>query len=78
MRITFDEIAVKATVKFRDPATGRPRQVTKKFFQTRNPFNKGADGQPKSREQIRTEVTREAQLWKLRTENDIRDGKFPS
>ncbi|KVV40870.1 hypothetical protein WT27_13155 [Burkholderia territorii] len=77
MRIMFDEIAVRETVKWRDPKTRRIRTRTRKFFQTVNPFNRGADGQPKTREQIRMEVARDARLWKLKTENDIRDGKFP-
>ncbi len=76
-RIVFDQIEVKATVRWRDPETGKPRQQTKRFMQTYNPFNKRSDGQIKSREEIRTEVNRDAQLWKLRTENDIREGKYP-
>lgn len=77
MRITFDEIAIRETVRWRDPVTGRNRQMTQKFFQTVSPFNRGSDGAMKSRQQIRDELQREARLWKLRTENDIRDGKFP-
>jgi|GEM_PF-3300492 len=76
-RIYFNEIACKATVRWRDPVTGKARQMTKKFMQTYNPFNKRSDGQIKSRDEIRAEVDRDARLWKLRTENDIRDGKYP-
>lgn len=78
MRITFDEIAIRETVTWKDPGTGRKRQMTRKFFQTVNPFNRGSDGEPKARAQIRDELRREANLWKLKTENNIRDGKFPS
>jgi hypothetical protein len=77
MRITFNEIAARATVRWRDPQTGKPRQRTQKFWQTCNPFNVGADGKPKTAEQIRKEVRDQALLWKLRMENDIRDGKYP-
>lgn len=77
MRITFDEVAIRETVCWRDPKTGRRRTRTKKFFQTVNPFNRHTDGLPKSREQIRIEITRDARLWKLTMENDIRDGKYP-
>lgn len=78
MRITFDEIVLRETVRWRDPATGRSRQMTRKFSQTVNPFNRGSDGEPKSPQQIREELRSEAYLWKLATENDIRDGKFPA
>ncbi|WP_321967102.1 hypothetical protein [Burkholderia cepacia] len=77
MRITFTEIVVHETVRWRDPLTRRWRRRTKKFWQTVSPFNTGTNGLPKSREQIRREVEREARLWKLKTENDIRDGQFP-
>ena len=77
MRFVFEIVETKATVTWADPATGKKRQRTEKFSQTINPFNKGADGQPKSREQIREEINRAARLWKLRVENDIRDGKYP-
>lgn len=31
--------------------------------QTINPWNKGADGQPKTREQIRAELKQQAETW---------------
>jgi hypothetical protein len=77
MRITFEQVTVKQTLRFRDPETGKPRQMTKTFMQTVNPFNCGRDGLPKSRQQIRDELNSEARLWKLRAENDIREGKQP-
>ena len=73
MRITFDEVSVKRTFRWIDPATGRARQETKKFFQTVSPFNRTASGEIKSREQIRFEITREADLWMLRKENEARE-----
>ena len=78
MRITFDRITVKRTVSWIDPATGKRRQKTRSFEQTVNPFNRDASGQPKDRRSISVEVNREADLWKLKTENDIREGICPS
>lgn len=62
IRISFDEISVKGTRRWTDE-NGRKRQQTKKFYQTVNPFNIGADGLPKTREQISIEVTAERDVW---------------
>lgn len=71
-RVVFQEVAVKAVFRWRD-ADGKKHQETRKFRQTYNPFNKGADGAIKSREQIYAEVKRERDLWVLKRENDQRD-----
>lgn len=57
-RINFDEVAVKATRRWVDES-GKKRQETRKFWQTINPFNKGADGLPKTRDQILKEILAE-------------------
>jgi uncharacterized coiled-coil DUF342 family protein len=62
MRITFDEVSVKGVRRWKD-AAGKWHQETKKFFQTLNPFNKAADGSPKSYEQIRAEIRTERDAW---------------
>lgn len=72
-RIHFDEVSIKRTFRWRDPVTGKARQETKKFWQTVNPFNKGADGFPKTRGEIMSELEQQARLWMLRKENDARD-----
>ena len=66
MRITFDEVAVKATRRWIDEH-GKKRQETRKFFQTVNPFNKNADGGMKTREQIMREVTAKRDAWLRQT-----------
>lgn len=66
MRITFNEVAVKATRRWVED--GKKRQQTRKFFQTINPFNKGADGRVKDRDQIMREITAKRDAW-LRGEN---------
>ncbi|CAN7640535.1 hypothetical protein [Paraburkholderia terricola] len=72
-RVRFEEVSIKRTFRWRDPVTGKPRQETKKFWQTVNPFNIGADGSPKTRGAIMLELEQQARLWLLRKENDARD-----
>ena len=72
-RVRFEEVSIKRTFRWRDPVTGKPRQETKKFWQTVNPFNIGADGSPKTRGAIMLELEQQAWLWLLRKENDARD-----
>jgi hypothetical protein len=62
MRINFDEVAIKATRCWADE-NGKKRQETKKFWQTINPFNKGEDGLPKSRDQILREIKAQRDAW---------------
>lgn len=64
VRVTFDEIAVTGTRRFLDPSTGKRRQISKRFYQTVNPFNIDLEtGQPKTREKILQEVCRERDAW---------------
>ena len=59
---TFEEVKVKATKKYID-ADGKKRSKTETFSQTINPFNKGTDGLPKTREQILKEITAARNAW---------------
>lgn len=61
-RYVFDEVSVKGVRRWID-TDGKKRQETRKFYQTVNPYNKGADGMPKSREQIYAEVQAERNAW---------------
>ncbi|NBD02149.1 hypothetical protein [Burkholderia thailandensis] len=78
MWITFERVIAKRTARWTDPTTGKKRQKTQSFEQTVNPFNRDVSGKPKDHCAIRAEVNRDADLWKLKTENDIRDGIYPS
>lgn len=62
MRITFNEVAIRATRYYTDES-GKRRQQTKKFWQTINPFNRNADGSVKTREQIVAELEVERAAW---------------
>jgi hypothetical protein len=62
--IVFDEISVNGTRYYSDPATGKRRRETRKFFQTVNPFNiDKTTGEIKTREQIWKEICREKDRW---------------
>ena len=57
----FDEVSVTATKRWKED--GKPRQKTKKFYQTINPFNKNTDGSAKTRQQIMVEIVAQRQAW---------------
>lgn len=54
----FQSVTLQAARK----KDGKRQQKT--FSQTLNPFNKAADGTPKTREQILVELREEADRWK--------------
>lgn len=62
-RVTFEEVSIKGVKHWKDPVTGRPRQRTRIFMQTINPFNKDDRGEPKLRDQILKEIKRERDEW---------------
>ncbi|MGW2740552.1 hypothetical protein ACWC4D_40965 [Streptomyces sp. NPDC001288] len=47
---------------------GKKLRRQRKFFQTLNPFNKAADGRPKTVQQIYAELTEQAEQWKAAPE----------
>lgn len=61
-RISFDEVSVRGTRRWKD-ADGKRHQQTRKFYQTINPFNKNADGSLKTREQIQHEISVQCAAW---------------
>lgn len=61
MRITFDEISMKAKRVWTE--NGKNRQETRTFMQTVNPFNKNADGSVKTREEIYAELNAQRKAW---------------
>lgn len=63
-KIVFQEISVSATKRWKD-ADGKARQQTRKFTQTHNPFNRNAEGLPKTRDEIAREVMAERAAWLL-------------
>lgn len=62
MRMSFEEVAVKATKRWKDK-DGKVRQKTKTFYQTINPFNKNLDGTIKTRDQIMSEIIARRDAW---------------
>lgn len=59
--IRFQAIKIRGVRRWTE--NGKRRQETKVFFQTINPFNKGADSFPKTREQILDELRQEREDW---------------
>lgn len=51
------------SVTFKSTRTRDGKRQQKTFTQTLNPFNKAADGTPKTREQILAELREEAYQW---------------
>jgi hypothetical protein len=66
MKVYFNEISVKGVKKWVGD-DGKKHQLTKKFYQTVNPFNKNADGKVKTGAEIWTEILEERKKW-LNTE----------
>ena len=63
MRVTFDEVKLKGVRRWKEPETGKPRQQTRVFMQTVNPFNKLPDGTMKDRQTIMAELIAERADW---------------
>lgn len=63
---TFNAVTVKRIKRGKCSKCGAKCQVTKRFFQTLNPFNKNAAGLPKTASEIRAEETAKADAWQTR------------
>lgn len=63
VRLQFERVVVKATRRWKDPVTGKPRQLTRTFEQTINPWNKNEHGEPKDREEIMEELKLQRDVW---------------
>lgn len=63
IRHTFSEIGSSWSKSGICPACGKPAKRSKKFCQTQNPFNRAADGSPKSIKQIHEENAARAKAW---------------
>ena len=64
MRETYSEIGYTFEKSGKCSICGKRRKRTKRFWQTYNPFNKRADGQIKTPEEIRDEVVAQGRAWK--------------
>lgn len=69
--IRFQEVKIRGVRRWIE--NGKRRQETKVFMQTINPFNKGADSFPKTREQILTELRLERAEWLAKGEHHGHD-----
>ena len=64
MRVTFEEVKYNMQKSGKCPVCGKTCTISKKFFQTLNPFNKNADGTVKSRDDIYKGLTIQIKDWK--------------
>ena len=62
-RVSFDEVRVTGHRAGTCVVCQKKRLRTMHFWQTINPYNRNADGYPKSREEILAEVRRERDAW---------------
>lgn len=62
MRVVFEEVKIKGVRRWKDE-NGKPRQQTRIFLQTINPFNKLPDGTRKDRQTIMAELLAERKDW---------------
>ena len=68
MTIYFEEVVNKGRRTVIDP-TGKKHQVTRTFSQTINPYNRDANGNVKSKQQISKEISAEYKEW-MALDND--------
>lgn len=64
MRVYFQEVKLHGLKSGKCPVCGKTVTLSKKFFQTLNPFNKNADGTIKSHGDIYKELTVQLSEWK--------------
>lgn len=60
-QMRFEEISLKGSKYV--VVDGKKRKRTRRFYQTRNPFNTNAQHVPKSREEILVELEAERDAW---------------
>jgi len=62
--IKFKEIKLTASKSGKCAFCGKQAKRTQHFWQTVNPFNKNTDGSVKTSDEIKKEISKEAELWK--------------
>ncbi len=62
-RIVFEEVKVSAKRSLTCKTCGKKFSRSKTFSNTINPWNQNLDGSVKTREQVRADVTAEANNW---------------
>lgn len=59
----FEEITMRSSKYLPCPVCGRKLKRAKTFTQTVNPYNRNADGAPKTRDEVHEEVRAEMSEW---------------
>lgn len=63
MRITFQPVVTVRERRGTCPVCGKQTTRRRTFEHTINPFNKNAEGQPKTYDEVRAAVNAEADAW---------------
>lgn len=74
MRYDFTMVQVKGKRVWKD-ADGKRREETKVFHQTINPFNRNADGNIKTQEEIIREITIQRDRWMAQSDETIKEAE---
>ena len=61
-KVVFERVGFKRE-KIGKCQCGKRRVRRKEFWNTLNPFNKNAEGKPKTREEILVKLREEAEIW---------------
>lgn len=64
MNHTFPVVSIARAVKGNCPVCGKSNIRRQRFEHTVNPFNRNADGAPKTREEVFKDVQEEANAWR--------------
>lgn len=67
----FEEIKQQARKRVPCDECGKKVSRQRTFSQTLNPFNKNADGEPKSPQEIDEELAAEAQAWQAKQDGEL-------
>ena len=62
-RHVFPYVRIRARLRGDCPVCGKTTTRTCVFEHTVNPFNRRADGEPKTQDEVRDDVTAEANTW---------------
>ncbi len=64
MKVSFEIARAQTRAAFICAACGKRSKRQKSFWQSVNPFNKNANGTPKTRAQVQADVSAEATAWR--------------
>ncbi len=70
--VRFQEVAVTGQKRGKCPGCGGTAERQQRFYQTINPFNRNADGRPKTQPEIVAELRAQVEAWKAEPVRHVR------